>query len=85
MRGRMRLNALIVTAVFLLHALAWADDSEQMHDHDRMATQSSEYNPPIQITINPEARVSVMLAGELPQSVVLHPVAQFIHLNAPHF
>ncbi len=62
----MRLTDLAVVAVFLLPALARAND-EPTQDHRAMDMGvSSPDDPPIKITINPEARVSVALAGELP-------------------
>jgi hypothetical protein len=62
----MRLTRLAVVAVFLLPALARAND-EHTQDHRTMEMGvSSPNDPPIKITINPEARVSVALAGELP-------------------
>jgi hypothetical protein len=62
----MRLIRLAVVAVFLLPALARAND-EHTHDHRAMEMGvGSPNDAPIKITINPEARVSVALAGELP-------------------
>ena len=62
----MRLTGLAVAAVFLLPALARAND-EHTQDHRTMEMGVSLPNdPPIKITINPEARVSVALAGQLP-------------------
>ena len=62
----MRLTGLAVVAVFLLPALARAND-EHIQDHRTMEMGvSSPNDPPIKITINPEARVRVALAGELP-------------------
>jgi len=63
----MKHNVLAVVAVFLLPALACAEDDEHMHSHHVMETASPSA-PPIKITINPEARVSVTLAGALPPS-----------------
>ena len=62
----MRITGLAVVAVFLLPALARAND-EHTHDHRAMEMGvGSPNDPPIKITINPEARVSVTLAGQLP-------------------
>jgi cell division septation protein DedD len=62
----MRLTGLAVVAALLLPALARADD-EHTQDHRTMQMGvSSPNDPPIKITINPEARVSVALAGALP-------------------
>jgi hypothetical protein len=62
----MRLTGLAVVAAFLLPALARAND-EHTHDHRAMEMDASSPNdPPIKITINPEERVSVALAGQLP-------------------
>jgi hypothetical protein len=66
MRNRVRCNCLPVAAVLLLPALACADD-EHIHDHQKMEMGTvSPNDPPIKVTINPEARVSVTLAGALP-------------------
>src|ERR1700735_3424370 len=61
----MRLIGLAVAAVFLLPALARAND-EHTQDHRAMEMGVSPNDAPIKITINPEARVSVALAGQLP-------------------
>jgi cell division septation protein DedD len=62
----MRLTGLAVVAVFLLPALARAND-EHTQEHRAMEMGvGSPNDAPIKITINPEARVSVALAGELP-------------------
>ncbi len=58
-------NVLAVAAVFILPTLACSEDDQHMHDHHKMEAVSSN-DPPIKITINPEARVSVVLAGALP-------------------
>jgi hypothetical protein len=60
----MRRNVVAAPAVLLLSALAYACDDERMHDHQMEAVAPND--PPIKITINPEARVSVVLAGALP-------------------
>lgn len=63
-------NLLAFAAVFCLPALACADGDEHMHDHQQMETEAASLgDAPIKITITPEARVSVTLAGELPPPV----------------
>jgi len=60
-------NVLAVTALFLLPLVARTQDG--MHNHPGMGAVSpnvSPNDPPIKITINPEARVSVVLAGASP-------------------
>ena len=62
--------AAAVTALFLTSRLMCAQSGgEDKHDHSRhkMQTEGASQNEsPIKITINPETRVSVMLAGPLP-------------------
>ena len=58
-------SILVPAAIFLLPALVCAEDDEHVHDHQKMEAVSPD-DPPIKITINPEARVSVVLAGALP-------------------
>lgn len=55
--------AIVILSV--LSALAGANEGQHLHDNDGMQKASLD-NPPIKITINPEARVSVALAGSLP-------------------
>jgi hypothetical protein len=56
-----------MAAVLLLPALTCADDEH--HGHHKMEMEAASPNdPPLKITINPEARVSVALAGALPPS-----------------
>lgn len=62
----MRLTGLAVVAVFLLPTLARADEEPTQDHHTMEMGVSSPSYAPIKITINPEARVSVALAGELP-------------------
>ncbi len=60
-------NVLATTALFFLPLLARTQDGT--HNHPGMGAVSpkvSPDDPPIKITINPEARVSVVLAGALP-------------------
>jgi hypothetical protein len=60
-------NLLAVAAVFLLPALARADEYQHLHDHHKIEKEAVPPNdPPIKITINPETRVSVTLSGALP-------------------
>jgi hypothetical protein len=54
-----------LASVLSLTALAWGQENE--HLHHAMET-TSDHDPPIKITINPEERVSVVLAGALPQA-----------------
>lgn len=61
----MRYKVLAVVTLLVLPALVSAGDDEHMYDHHKMEPVSPS-DPPIKITINPEARVSVMLAGALP-------------------
>ena len=56
-------NVLAATALFLLPLVARTQDD--MHNPPGMGAVSPD-DPPIKITINPEARVSVVLAGALP-------------------
>ncbi len=58
-------SVLAVAAVFLLPPLVCAEHDERIHNHHKMEAVSP-YEPPIKITINPEARISVELAGALP-------------------
>jgi hypothetical protein len=59
-------SLLALTALFLLPLVARTQDG--MHNHPGMGAASPD-DPPIKITINPEARVSVMMAGALPSPV----------------
>src|SRR5271163_746144 len=68
MRTLMKCNVLAAAIVLLLPGLLCAEDDEHMHDHQKMEAVSPT-DPPIKITINPEARVSVALAGALPRPV----------------
>jgi hypothetical protein len=56
-------NVLAVTALFLLPLVARTQGD--MHNHPGMGAVSPD-DPPIKITINPEARVSAVMAGALP-------------------
>lgn len=61
----MRRDVCALATALLLPALTCADDEH--HDHRRMEMEAAFPNDaPIKITINPEARVSVKLAGALP-------------------
>jgi hypothetical protein len=65
-------NVLAVTALFLLPLVARTQGD--MHNHPGMRAVSPD-DPPIKITINPEARVSVVMAGALPSPVPCGTVA----------
>lgn len=60
-------------AVALVMALSWvavAHAQDQSHRHEHHAIEASPSSEaPITVTINPEARVSVSRAGELPPAV----------------
>jgi len=58
-------NVYTVAAIFLMPILACAQDHLRMPDHSKRQGVSTD-DPPIKITINPEARVSVVMAGALP-------------------
>jgi hypothetical protein len=61
-----RRRVLAVAVMLILPALVCAAGDRQ-HIHDRaMIDGQSPKDPPIRITINPEARVSVILTGALP-------------------
>lgn len=55
-------NACLGLALLMLPGMNRAADGEHIHEHHSQV----EVGAPIRITINPEARVSVMMAGELP-------------------
>ena len=57
-----------VTALCLLLVWTCAEYGEHLQHHRKMETDSPN-EPPIKITINPEERVSVVLAGVLPPPV----------------
>src|SRR5882762_5575370 len=65
-----------IASMLLLPALTCAGDDPHIHDHHGMEVASPD-GPPIKITINPEARVSVALAGALPPPVVCGTAADF--------
>jgi hypothetical protein len=67
-------NVLAATALFLLPLVARTQGD--MHNHPGMGAVSPD-DPPIKITINPEARVSVVMAGALPSPVPCGTVADF--------
>jgi hypothetical protein len=58
----MSARTLAITILSLLSALVRADDDQHVHDHHAVQTPSP-LDPPIKITINPEARVSVVRSG----------------------
>jgi hypothetical protein len=63
----MRALSLVISLLFVSSA-GRAQDAAPHHDHQGMAAASAAGNAPFQITINPEARVSVVMAGPLPPS-----------------
>lgn len=65
---------LIALFVALL-VLIFAQTDGHTHDHHNEAETVSANEPPIKITINPEARVSVVLSGALPRPVPCGTVA----------
>jgi hypothetical protein len=69
----------VAIAVFIsLPALICAQTGEHAHKHDKsQAEKASPNEAPIKITINPEARVSVVLAGMLPRPVPCGTAAEF--------
>jgi len=67
-RGHVIRTACALAALFPLSALTCAAEPEHIHDHQGMQPSSTN-EPPIKITINPEARVSVTLAGAFPPPV----------------
>jgi hypothetical protein len=68
MRGKV-----FIAAVLLLPVLVGAEDDSHVHEH--MALPA---DPPIIITINPEARVSVTLAGALPPPAACGTAADLV-------
>lgn len=63
----MKYNLLAMVVVFCLPTLACADDNEHMRRHQKMEVEATSRNDaPIKVTINPEARLSVTLAGAMP-------------------
>jgi hypothetical protein len=57
--------------LLLLPGRIYAQTSEPLHEHAKMERALvSASEPPIKITINPEARVSVTLSGTLPRPVL---------------
>jgi hypothetical protein len=72
MRGRLKHWSPIIPALLLLSFVAGllrAQTGKQTHDHYKEAETVSASDAPIKITINPEARISVVLAGALPRPV----------------
>ena len=60
-------RAIAVGAVLLQPVLSHAIDQMPMSDHDMMhMAPVAPGDPPITVTINPEARISVAIAGALP-------------------
>jgi hypothetical protein len=73
----MRRGVLAVAAGLILPALASAGDVEPTPNHHEMEAASPN-DPPIKITINPEARVSVVLAGALPPPALCGEAAELL-------
>jgi hypothetical protein len=69
------MGKVFIAAVLLLPVLVGAEDDSQVHDHMATALPG---DPPIKITINPEARVSVTLAGALPPPAACGTAADFV-------
>src|SRR5215469_1237075 len=70
MRGCLMHGRPIIPALLLLSCvpgLLRAQTREQAHDHYKEAQTASASDPAIKITINPEARISVVLASALPR------------------
>jgi hypothetical protein len=66
MRRRVRRYVFVAAVAFFSPALTCAED-EPMHDDHEMRVEALSPNyPPITISINPEARISVILGGSLP-------------------
>lgn len=59
-------NAIALVAALALPLSGHADEGNHMHDHHQMMEAPSSGDAPIQIRINPEARVSATLGGALP-------------------
>src|SRR5262245_59270183 len=66
-RGVARLAVVIATAVASTVGSRAADDHSEGHESHTLTTNGPE--APIEITINPEVRVSVSRGGELPSPV----------------
>lgn len=56
----------LIAAMLVAPGLATAQGEGMMGEHHHMPAAAAVSDPPIVITINPEARVSVALAGRLP-------------------
>jgi len=65
MRVGMIRNVIVAAALSFLPAIALGQVSEPVRDHQKMERVSSDFGAPIKITINPEARISVVLADKL--------------------
>src|SRR5580704_15337563 len=66
-------SKVFIAAVLLLPVLVGAEDDSHVHEH--MALPA---DPPIIITINPEAGVSVTLAGALPPPAACGTAADLV-------
>src|ERR1700722_8520132 len=64
-RSCMIRTTLAIVTLFLMSTLVCADEEQHAHDHQGVQPTSPD-DPPIKITINPEARISAVLAGALP-------------------
>lgn len=60
-------DVLTIALFIALPALIFAQTNGRTHDHHEEAETVPANEPPIKITINPEARVSVVLSGALPR------------------
>jgi hypothetical protein len=67
MHGRPIIPALLLLS--FVPGLLRAQTGQQTHDHYKEAETVSASDAPIKITINPEARISAVLAGALPRPV----------------
>lgn len=78
MRGRLVRDVVAIALFISLPALICAQTGEHAHKPDKSETEkASPSEAPIKITINPEARVSVVLAGMLPRPVPCGTAAEF--------
>jgi hypothetical protein len=62
-------DVLAIALLIAVPALIFAQTDGHTHDHHKETETVSANEPPIKITINPEARVSVVLVGALPRPV----------------
>lgn len=72
------MRALLWLTVLLLPRLIYAQAGEPTSDHHNMRNETGSPNQvPITVTINPEARVSVVLTGPMPAPVSCGSAADF--------